>query len=110
MRGATVGLLDCRRRLPLDRGATTAANSMSVAPVGETAGSTGSVNRKTAASKPSRYRLRNRLRREDNKLMRCLADDLFQSVQHRVARWLFLGTTKTNLVYRRRGREVQNGE
>jgi hypothetical protein len=34
----------------------------------------------------------------------------FQSVQHRVARWLFLGTTKTNLVYRRRGREVQNRE
>ena len=34
----------------------------------------------------------------------------FRSVQHHIARWVLLGTTKTNLVYRRRGREVANRE
>jgi hypothetical protein len=34
----------------------------------------------------------------------------FRSLQHHIARWLLLGTTKTNLVYRRQGREVQNRE
>jgi hypothetical protein len=34
----------------------------------------------------------------------------FRSVQHQVAQWLYVGTTKTNLVYRRAGREVQNRE
>jgi hypothetical protein len=38
------------------------------------------------------------------------AEAFFRSVQHHVARWLFLGTTKTNLVYRRRGHEVRNRE
>jgi hypothetical protein len=37
-------------------------------------------------------------------------ESFFRSVQHQIARWLFLGTTKTNLVYRREGREVQNRE
>jgi hypothetical protein len=34
----------------------------------------------------------------------------FRSVQHHIAPWVLLGTTKTNLVYRRRGREVANRE
>jgi hypothetical protein len=34
----------------------------------------------------------------------------FRSVQHHIARWVLLGTTKTNLVYRRRGQEVSNRE
>ena len=37
-------------------------------------------------------------------------ESFFRSVQHQIARWLFLGTTKTNLVYRRQGRKVQNRE
>lgn len=37
-------------------------------------------------------------------------ESFFRSVQHHIARWLFLGTTKTNLVYRRQGHEVQNRE
>jgi hypothetical protein len=34
----------------------------------------------------------------------------FCSVQHEIARWVLLGTTKTNLVYRRHGHEVTNRE
>jgi hypothetical protein len=34
----------------------------------------------------------------------------FRSVQHHIARWVLLGTTKTNVVYRRRGQEVSNRE
>jgi len=34
----------------------------------------------------------------------------FRSVQHHIARWVLLGTTKTNLVYRRSGQEVSNRE
>ena len=37
-------------------------------------------------------------------------ETFFRSVQHHIARWVLLGTTKTNLVYRRRGREVSNRE
>lgn len=37
-------------------------------------------------------------------------EGFFQSLQQHIARWLLLGTTKTNLVYRRQGREVQNRE
>ena len=37
-------------------------------------------------------------------------EGFFRSVQHHIAPWLLLGTTKTNLVYRRQGREVQNRE
>jgi hypothetical protein len=34
----------------------------------------------------------------------------FRAVQHHIARWVLLGTTKTNLVYRRSGQEVSNRE
>ena len=37
-------------------------------------------------------------------------ENFFRSVQHQIAPWLLLGTTKTNVVYRRAGREVQNRE
>jgi hypothetical protein len=37
-------------------------------------------------------------------------EDFFRSVQHHIARWVLLGTTKTNLVYRRSSREVANRE
>jgi hypothetical protein len=37
-------------------------------------------------------------------------ESFFRSLQHHIERWLLLGTTKTNLVYRRQGREVQNRE
>jgi hypothetical protein len=37
-------------------------------------------------------------------------EGFFRSVQHHIARWVLLGTTKTNLVYRRRGQEVSNRE
>jgi hypothetical protein len=37
-------------------------------------------------------------------------EDFFKLLQHTIAPWLFLGTTKTNLVYRRKGHEVKNRE
>ena len=37
-------------------------------------------------------------------------EEFFKLLQHLIAPWLFLGTTKTNLVYQRKGHEVQNRE
>ncbi|MBM4267569.1 MAG: hypothetical protein FJ144_13300 [Deltaproteobacteria bacterium] len=38
------------------------------------------------------------------------AEEFFRTLQHYISRWIFLGTTKTNLVYRRKGKEVHNRE
>jgi hypothetical protein len=37
-------------------------------------------------------------------------EGFFKLLQHLIAPWLFLGTTKTNLVYQREGHEVKNRE
>lgn len=37
-------------------------------------------------------------------------EDFFKLMQHLIAPWMFLGTTKTNLVYQREGHQVQNRE
>ena len=37
-------------------------------------------------------------------------EEFFKLLQHLIAPWLFLGTTKTNLVYQRKGHEVKNRE
>lgn len=48
----------------------------------------------------------------DEEIERRLApvEDFFKLLQHTIGPWLFLGTTKTNLVYRREGHEVKNSE
>jgi hypothetical protein len=48
----------------------------------------------------------------DEEIERRLArvEEFFQLLQHTIGAWLYLGTTKTNLVYRRKGHEVQNRE
>ena len=38
------------------------------------------------------------------------AEEFFKLLQHYIAPWLFLGTTKTNLVYRRGAHEPKNAE
>ena len=40
----------------------------------------------------------------------CKIEDFFKLLQHLIGPWLFLGTTKTNLVYQRAGGEVRNRE